>query len=172
MTIRRITETATEVERKATLPPPLAPLLVTTPILVGVGAEDDMADTIGTGIETETTIGETEIVMDIEEDGARTAIATTHPLAMFTIPREIMLTVGGATAITATTGKREEDIVVIVVGVVVGVAIEAGTGDTHNREVCVLKLLVSFAHPLMYLLVAWLQLKLEIFHLGIYQMIC
>ena len=132
VTTKKTIKTATGTERRVL--PPLDPRLETTPILVG-----EVGDTMTeTGNGTGTMIGEIEIEMDTEGDGAPTAIATTLLLAMSTIPKAITRRVGGAMAITAKTGKREEDTVAIVVGVVVGVATEEGTGDTLSLEVSVL----------------------------------
>ena len=134
VTTKRTTETVIGVEIKVHRRPP-GPRPETTPILVGV-AEEVGGTTTGTGNETETTIGETE--MDTGGDGARTVIATTPLLATSTTHKAITQKVGGAMAITATTGKREVDTVAIEVGVAMGVVTEEGTGDTLNLEVSVL----------------------------------
>lgn len=118
----------------------LPPRLVTTPTLVGLVAVVDDTNTIATGIET--MIVETGMGVIAVGGGARTAIATTLPLAMCTIPRGNTRRGEGGTvvvvAMAIAAGRREEEDMeaIEVVGVAVGVVTEEETGaDSLSLEV-------------------------------------
>lgn len=141
VTTKKTTEMATEVLVAAVVGTRVhlfpAPHLVTTATLEGLGVVD-VTNTIETG--RETMIAETE--MDIVvEGGALIAIAITRLLATYTTPRENTQRGEGGTVVEtmAIAERREVDMVAIeVVGGVVDVVTEAGTGDSLSLEVSIL----------------------------------